>query len=256
MIDNPTYTIIFILLIISLSLIPYFANKQLDRPILVYGGVFLSIIIPLFFPVYLGIMYFKARTTRLFIYLTLLLVSFAILNFSVSNISKSVTFSELYSGDVTLKEGDNILIEDDFIKLHDAQYIVQKDFKIGGRKETSNHFYYEITPINDNHSRNIRVFVSDIELWGDEPPSENIIINNSFIGHVKLFRNIDQEVLDKINATLNSTQKLIFIEELSQSRYQSNQKVSIISGVTFVLFIFIFIVLTIREYKINRSIKN
>jgi hypothetical protein len=40
MIDNPTYTIIFFLLIICLSLVPYSANKQLDQPILVYGGVF------------------------------------------------------------------------------------------------------------------------------------------------------------------------------------------------------------------------
>jgi hypothetical protein len=249
MIDNPTYTIIFFLLIICLSLVPYSANKQLDQPILVYGGVFLSIILPLFFPVYLGIMHFKAKAVRLFTYLSLLLVSLALLNFSVSNISKSVTFSELYSGDVTLKEGDSISIEDDFIKLHNTQYVVQKDFKIGGRKETSNHFYYEITPTNDNHSRNIRVFVSDIELWGDKPPSENLINNKPFIGHVKLFRNIDQEVLGKINATLNSAQELVFIEELGQSRYQSNQKISKISSVIFVLFTLIFIVLTIKEYK-------
>lgn len=252
-IDNWGYSILVIFSMASLCLVSFSANRQLKRPILAYGLLGLSGILPIILPIYLGMMFFKAKTTRLFIYLFLLPICLIFLNISASGFSKNIKFSDLYSGNITLDYSDNISIDGSFLKLHEEQYLVAKKFNIGGRKSISNHFYYEIVPTNRNTSQKVRFFVTDVEIFNGSTPSENLINHDRFDAHVTLLSNIDETIVKKIRSLLEPEQKLVFITEHSKSRFKSNQKIAKIGSGSFGLLSLILAILVFREIKVNRT---
>jgi hypothetical protein len=172
----------------------------------------------------------------------------------VSGLSKHIEFSELYSGGVSLEEEDNISIEGAFLKLHENQYLALKNFNIGTTKYTSNNFYYEIFPIDNDSPQKVRVFVADLEMFGENPPNKNLINRNRFDAYVYSQNNISESVVGKIRATLGADQKLIFVAEHAQTRFKSNQKIAKISSSIFGLLSFIFSILVFRGVKINTNL--
>jgi hypothetical protein len=252
-INNPDYTLLFILMFIFLCLVSYSANRQLHQPILAYGGLFLSSLLPIILPIYLGFMFFKAKNSRLYIFLFLLSVCLTFLNLSASGFSKNIKFSDLYRGKVALDEGDNISIEGEFLKRHETQYLVPKDFNIGGSKFPSNDFYYEIVPTNSDPSQKMRVFVADVAIFNGKPLSKNLVNRRQFNAYVYFLKNVDKGVLEKIRTTLKPEQELIFIAEHSQSTFQSNQKTAIITTGIFGLLSLIFSILAFRAFRISRN---
>ncbi len=253
-IDIWFYLALGILVMVSVGAVASSANKELKRPVVVYGCLGLSWLFPIALPIYLGFMFFKAKSTRLFIYFFLLLVCLLFLSFSFSKFSKNIEFHDLYSRDVALKAGDGISIEGGFVKLHESQYIVPKEFNIGRTRYISNDFYYEIVPVSDDAYRKVRVFVADSKIYdSDNLPSENLVSHEQFDAYVYYLKNVDIGALGKIRATLDSGQELLFIAKQTQSRYESNQKIAKIGSSVMGLLALIFSILAFREFKVRRN---
>jgi hypothetical protein len=253
LVDNLGYIILFILVFVSLCLVSSSANRQLNRPILAYGGLALSGAFPVLLPIYLVGMFLKAKSTRLFIYLALLWICLAFLILSASKFSKSVELPDLYSGDITLEDGDYISIEEDFLKLHENQYVAQKDLNIGGTHTISNYYYYEIVPTNDDSYRKVSVFVTDLEIFNGKPPSENSVNRNRFYAYAAYMKNVDKGVVEEIRAALEPEQDLVFLTERTQSKFKSSQKTAKISSSIFGFLSLFFSILALREFKASRN---
>lgn len=252
--ENWDYSILVIVIILSLCSVPFVANKQLNRPLSVYGGLVLSSLLPITIPIYMGVMFFKAKSARLSIYIFLLAICLVFLNITASKYSTKIELSDLYSGDIELNQEGNVSIEGGFLKLHEKQYIFKDTFSLGGQDVVSNHFYYEIVPLNINTTQKVRVFVSDLETYNGKPPTENEIYKNRFDAYFYLMKNIDKTVLEKITKVLKADQKVVFISEHSKSRFKSNQSTAKIGGGIFVFLSLVFIILAFREFKLNQRL--
>ncbi len=252
-IGNLDYIILLILIIILSCAVPFSANKQLNRPVLLYSAAALSGLFPILFPIYLGFIFFKAKNTRVYIYLIILLICLTIQNFLSSKLAENIEFSELYTENVTLEEGDYISIKGEFLKLHADQYVVETYFTIGGTRTVNNKFYYEIVPVNNNSPQKVRVFVSDGVIFYNDLPNKNLVNYERFDAYRAFLKHIDKGVIGKIKATLKPGQGLLFITEASQSSFQSDQKIAKIGSGIFGLLSLILFILTFREIRVRKS---
>lgn len=246
------YVVLCLAAAVCLFLAALAANRQLRRPVLILGGLSLSGLVPILLPVYLGIVFFKARQARRYIFLMLLLTSLGFLMLSVSGFAKNVSFSDVYLGDVNFKEGDALVIHGEFIKAHENQYVVTRPFNIGGHDSVAYHGYYEILPLKSGAAQKVRVFVSDVSVFDNDLPTKNLVNRVQFNAYVPLVKNLDEAVIDEIKGSLKPNQTLLIIAEHSESRFRSNQNQARIGTGVFGILSLIFVLLVYREFKANR----
>jgi len=247
--NNVIYVVLGFAVAIFLYLAASAANRQLKRPVLIFGGLGLAGLMPLLLPVYLGVVFFKARQARGYIFLILLVFSLGCFTLAVSGFAKNVSFSDLSSGNVRFNESDALVIHGEFIKAHESQYVVTKSIRLGGQDTASYHGYYEILPLNPVENQKVRVFVTDVNLFENRFPTENVLNKAPFIGFVPLTKNLDEEVLGEIRGLLKPNQTLLFISEHMKSRFQSNQNHALLGTVVFGILSFIFVLLAVRAFK-------
>lgn len=243
------YIALAILIVVTLFLVAFAAARQTKQPLVVFAGLLASWFIPLLLPLYLGVLFFAAKKSRLYIYTLLVLICLVLLNVASSGLSKKIKFEDVYSGNAVIKEGRTVSIKGDFIEMHENRYMVTKTNKIGGTEYNSRHFYYEIIPVDVEETRSVRVFVYDLDLYRQPMPSSNQAGSGRFVGYGYIRDFVDESVLAAINSTLSPGQSVVFLSEYSDATYESKQFDAMLGSLIFGTLAAIFSLLAYRRFK-------
>lgn len=248
------YAILISLITLLLFASAFAANKELKKPIIIYGSMALTAPLPIvLIPVYTAFLYAKSKLARPFIFLFLAAISAAGLNTCSSEIAKNVTMPELYSEKLTINEGDYLRIDGGFIKLHSSQYVVPEKYKIGDFDSTRYYFFYEIIPTTQDKAQQNRIFVSGLESFGKSLPDQNELTPGTAYAFIAPQKHVPTEVTSAVKASLKPDQSFIFIRMVSEKDFASEQKWALILSSIFAALTLTFLYLAYRKHRLNKK---
>ncbi len=248
------YAILISLITLLLFASAFAANKELKKPIVIYGSLALTSPLPIvLIPIYTVFLYVKSKLARPLIFLLLAAISATGLNTCSSEIAKDFTMSELYSEELSIDEGDYLRIDEGFTKLHNSQYVVAEKSKFAGQDTVTYYFYYEITPLTKNTNQRNRIFVSDIEIFGKSLPSENEPTSTVAYAYIAPQKHVKKEVTAAVKASLLPGQNFIFINMRSEEDFKSTQQSATILSIFFTILTLTFLFLAYRKHSANKN---